>query len=42
MEAEQTQDKVDCLEQLVQTELLVILETQDLERIQGKLDFLGG
>ena len=40
MEVEQTQDKVGCLERLVQTELLVILETQDPEQIQGKLDFL--
>ena len=40
MEVEQTQDKVDCLERLVQTELLVILEVQELERIQVKLDFL--
>ena len=40
MEVEQTQAKVGCLERLVQTELLVILETQDLEQIQDKLDFL--
>ena len=42
MEVEQTQDKVDCLEQLVQTEQLELQERLELERIQGKLDFLGG
>ena len=42
MEVEQTQDKVDCLEQLVQTGLLVILETQDPEQIQDKLGCLEG
>ena len=42
MEVEQTQDKVDCLERLVQTELLVILETQDPEQTQDKLGCLEG
>ena len=42
MEVEQTQDKVDCLEQLAQTEQLELQERLELERIQGKLDFLGG
>ena len=39
---ERTQDKVDCLEQLVQTEQPELQERLELERIQGKLDFLGG
>jgi hypothetical protein len=42
MEVERIQDKVDCLEQLVQTEQPELQERLELERIQGKLDFLGG